>query len=87
MVQDQIEKTAIHFFSLHDGKTTSMNKMISIITSSRGIQTTENCILSELKLFAAQQIATRWFEMQETGELKVIYGLINYNEKTYMFLF
>jgi len=74
MVHDQIEKMAIYFFSLHNGKTSSMNDMITIVASNHceNMENTENCILSELKLFATHQIAARWFEMQEAEEFKVI---------------
>ncbi|XP_025201407.1 uncharacterized protein LOC112598949 [Melanaphis sacchari] len=65
MVQDQIEKIAVHFSFLHSGKTCFMDDMIAIIASNHGenIQKTKHCILNELILFATQQIATRWFEI------------------------
>jgi len=70
---DQLETMSTHFFSQYNGKTLSVDDMITIIASNHGenIQKVENCILSELRLFAAQQIATRWYEKQETEELKV----------------
>ncbi|XP_022161029.1 uncharacterized protein LOC111027116, partial [Myzus persicae] len=81
IVLDQLETLSTHFFSQYNGKTLSMDDMVTIIASSRGedIQKTENCILSELRLFAAQQIATRWYEKQEAEELKKYSQVFNLN--------
>jgi len=51
-----------------------MDDMITTITSNhdKNIEKIEQCLQSEFKLLATQQIATRWFEMQEAEELKVI---------------